>query len=109
MDADLHPFSTLSPARVVAAIESLGFWLPGEPFALNSYENRVYLVHDDERRRWVAKFYRPERWSDARIQEEHDFLAELAAEEVAVAAPCQPKDKQELTPPSRTVSYPSTC
>ncbi|MGM0915492.1 MAG: serine/threonine protein kinase [Pseudomonadota bacterium] len=87
MDADLHPFSTLSPARVVAAIESLGFWLPGEPFALNSYENRVYLVHDDERRRWVAKFYRPERWSDARIQEEHDFLAELAQADVAVAAP----------------------
>ncbi|MFW6346680.1 MAG: serine/threonine protein kinase [Halomonas sp.] len=82
-----HPFAALSPARVVAAIESLGFWLPGEPFALNSYENRVYLVHDDERRRWVAKFYRPERWSDAQIQEEHDFLAELAAQGVAVAAP----------------------
>lgn len=82
-----HPFATLSPARVVAAVESLGFWLPGEPFPLNSYENRVYLVHDEERRRWVVKFYRPERWSDACIQEEHDFLLELAGEGVAVAAP----------------------
>ncbi|MDR5867101.1 serine/threonine protein kinase [Halomonas koreensis] len=83
----IHPFARLDPARVVAAVESLGFWLPGEPFALNSYENRVYLVHDDERRRWVVKFYRPERWADAQIQEEHDFLAELADEGVSVAAP----------------------
>ncbi|MGQ7247547.1 serine/threonine protein kinase [Halomonas sp. V046] len=87
MSASLHPFAELSPARVVGAIESLGLWLPGEPFALNSYENRVYLVHDDERRRWVAKFYRPERWSDAQIQEEHDFLEELSSASVAVAAP----------------------
>ncbi|WP_299316457.1 serine/threonine protein kinase [uncultured Halomonas sp.] len=87
MDPQLHPYATLSPAKVVAAVESLGFWLPGEPFALNSYENRVYLVHDDERRRWVVKFYRPARWSDASIQEEHDFLDELAADGVAVSAP----------------------
>ncbi len=87
MDPQLHPYATLSPAKVVAAVESLGFWLPGEPFALNSYENRVYLVHDDDRRRWVVKFYRPERWSDAAIQEEHDFLDELAADDVAVSAP----------------------
>ncbi|MGJ7457575.1 serine/threonine protein kinase [Halomonas sp. RA08-2] len=87
METSPHPFASLSPARVVAAVESLGFWLPGEPFTLNSYENRVYLVHDEERRRWVVKFYRPERWSDARIQEEHDFLAELEAAKVAVAAP----------------------
>ncbi|PXX97442.1 serine/threonine protein kinase [Halomonas sp. LBP4] len=82
-----HPFARLEPARIVAAVESLGLWLPGEPFALNSYENRVFLVHDEERRRWVVKFYRPERWSDAQIQEEHDFLAELEAAGVAVAAP----------------------
>lgn len=87
MHSTPHPFATLSPARVVAAIESLGFWLPGEPFALNSYENRVFLLYDDEGRRWVAKFYRPGRWSDEQIQEEHDFLDELAAEGVAVAAP----------------------
>lgn len=87
MEDATHSFARLAPARVVAAVESLGFWLPGEPFALNSYENRVYLVHDDERRRWVVKFYRPERWSEAQIQEEHDFLVELEAADVPVAAP----------------------
>ncbi|MCG6656413.1 serine/threonine protein kinase [Halomonas campisalis] len=91
-----HPFARLEPARIVAAVESLGMWLPGEPFALNSYENRVYLVHDDERRRWVVKFYRPERWSDAQIQEEHDFLAELVAAGVAVAAPWRDEDGRSL-------------
>lgn len=87
MTALSHPFALLDPSRVVTAIESLGFFLPGEPFALNSYENRVYLVSDEEQRRWVAKFYRPDRWTDAAIQEEHDFLQELAAAGVAVAAP----------------------
>ncbi|MFY0992951.1 serine/threonine protein kinase [Halomonas sp. C05BenzN] len=87
METTPHPFARLAPARIVAAVESLGLWLPGEPFALNSYENRVYLVHDEERRRWVVKFYRPDRWTDAQIQEEHDFLAELESAGVAVAAP----------------------
>ncbi|RDB44446.1 serine/threonine protein kinase [Halomonas sp. DQ26W] len=87
--ASTHPFARLEPSRIVAAVESLGLWLPGEPFALNSYENRVFLVHDDERRRWVVKFYRPERWTDAQIQEEHDFLIELEQAGVAVSAPWQ--------------------
>ncbi|WP_163560011.1 serine/threonine protein kinase [Halomonas sp. NO4] len=96
MPASSHPFAELSPARVVAAVESLGFWLPGEPFALNSYENRVFLVHDEERRRWVVKFYRPGRWSDAEIREEHAFLHELVAAGVAVAAPWQAVDGESL-------------
>ncbi|WP_110635845.1 serine/threonine protein kinase [Salinicola salarius] len=83
----LHPFETLTPQRVVEAVESLGFWLPGEPFALNSYENRVYSLTDDDRRRWVVKFYRPERWSDEQILEEHEFLQALAAESISVGAP----------------------
>lgn len=82
LDKRSHPFDALAPDRVVAAVESLGFWLPGEPFALNSYENRVYHLADDDRRRWVAKFYRPDRWSRAQILEEHAFLAELEAEGV---------------------------
>lgn len=90
------PFADLSPMRVVEAIESLGLWLPGEPFALNAYENRVYLIHDDERRRWVAKFYRPGRWSDEQIQEEHDFLDELLASNVPVAAPWRNGDGRSL-------------
>jgi len=96
MDTTLHPFAQLSPSRVVAAVESLGFWLPGEPFALNSYENRVFLVHDEERRRWVVKFYRPQRWTDAQIREEHDFLAELTAAGVEVAAPWRDEAGESL-------------
>ncbi|WP_043532320.1 serine/threonine protein kinase [Litchfieldella xinjiangensis] len=87
MSANVHPFERLSPQRIVEAVESLGMWLPGEPFTLNSYENRVFMVSDDERRRWVVKFYRPERWTDAQIQEEHDFLFELDEAGVSVGVP----------------------
>lgn len=87
MAANQHPFESLTPARIVAAVEALGLWLPGEPFTLNSYENRVFLISDDDRRRWVVKFYRPDRWSEAQVREEHVFLAELAASDVPVSAP----------------------
>ncbi|MEC9482273.1 MAG: serine/threonine protein kinase [Halomonas sp.] len=96
MAVNAHPFETLTPQRIVEAVEALGLWLPGEPFTLNSYENRVFLISDDERRRWVAKFYRPDRWSDAQIREEHDFLAELAAAEVPVAAPWRDERGESL-------------
>nr|WP_298522045.1 serine/threonine protein kinase [uncultured Halomonas sp.] len=85
--ANQHPFNSLTPGRIVDAIEGLGLWVSSEPFALNSYENRVFLLSDDDRQRWVAKFYRPERWSEAQLREEHDFLDELKAAGVAVAAP----------------------
>lgn len=91
-----HPFESLTPARVVDAVESLGLWLPGEPFALNSYENRVFLISDDDRRRWVVKFYRPERWSEAQIREEHAFLAELMAVNAPVSAPWVNDDGESL-------------
>ena len=54
---------------------------------LNSYENRVYQFHDEDKTKYVTKFYRPERWSKAQIQEEHDFALELAHEELPVVAP----------------------
>lgn len=82
-----HPYRALSPDVVMSAIESIGFWPSGEPFALNSYENRVLMFRDDERRGWVVKFYRPERWPQATIQEEHDFLHELNVAQVPVIAP----------------------
>lgn len=69
------PFAKLSPHHIASAIEAQGFVLASEPFALNSYENRVFSFVDDERRRWVAKFYRPARWSDAQILAEHAFIA----------------------------------
>lgn len=82
-----HPFSTLSPDKVMSAAESVGIWPEGEPFALNSYENRVLMFRDDAGGRWVIKFYRPDRWSSRAIQEEHDFLQELLEAGVPVNAP----------------------
>ena len=54
---------------------------------LNSFENRVYQFQDEDRKRYVVKFYRPHRWSPEQIEEEHQFSLELQADEVPVAAP----------------------
>jgi Ser/Thr protein kinase RdoA (MazF antagonist) len=83
---DLMPFAALSPDVVLDAAASLGLDGGGHLFALNSYENRVYQLGRGEGA-FVLKFYRPARWSDAQIGEEHAFAAELAAAELPVAAP----------------------
>jgi Ser/Thr protein kinase RdoA (MazF antagonist) len=81
------PYSELSPETVLDAIEALGFRCDGRALALNSYENRVYQIGIEDAEPVVAKFYRPARWSDAAIREEHAFAAELAAQEIPVIAP----------------------
>ena len=83
---DLRPFSGLTPEVVLDAAAAVGLESDGRLFALNSYENRVYQLGSGEEQR-VLKFYRPARWSDAQIAEEHQFTAELAAAELPVAAP----------------------
>ncbi|MBS0366480.1 MAG: serine/threonine protein kinase [Proteobacteria bacterium] len=80
------PFATLTPDLVLDAAAACGLEPDGRLFALNSYENRVYQVGAGARH-WVLKFYRPQRWSDAQILEEHAFTAQLAAAELPVAAP----------------------
>ena len=80
----LHPYSSLTPDRVLDALEAAGLSPDGRLLALNSYENRVYQVGMNEGPPLIAKFYRPERWSDAAILEEHAFLAELAEAEIPV-------------------------
>ncbi|KES23902.1 MULTISPECIES: serine/threonine protein kinase [Pseudomonas] len=82
-----HPFSALTPDLVLDAVESLGYLSDARVLALNSYENRVYQVGIEDSEPLVAKFYRPGRWSDAAIREEHAFSAELAECEVPVVAP----------------------
>lgn len=77
----------LSPDLVLSAAETLGFETDARIFALNSYENRVYQVGLDDGRSVILKFYRPGRWSDEQILEEHAFTAELADLEIPVAAP----------------------
>lgn len=77
----------LTPARVLDALDALGLRPDGRLLQLNSYENRVHQVMLEDGRAVVTKFYRPGRWSDAQILEEHAFALELAAAEVPVAAP----------------------
>src|SRR3974390_3098592 len=81
------PYSELSPETVLDAIEALHYRCDGRVLALNSYENRVYQIGRGGGEPLVAKFYRPNRWSDAAIREEHAFAAELAAQEIPVVAP----------------------
>jgi Ser/Thr protein kinase RdoA (MazF antagonist) len=86
MTADT-PYSELSPEAVLDALEAAGFRSDGRVLALNSYENRVYQIGLEEGAPVVAKFYRPGRWSDAALREEHGFALELAAQEIPVVAP----------------------
>jgi Ser/Thr protein kinase RdoA (MazF antagonist) len=82
-----HPFQTLTPGFIMDAVESLGFTCDCRNLALNSYENRVYQVGVEDGPPLIAKFYRPGRWSDEQILEEHGFCFELAAHELPVVAP----------------------
>jgi Ser/Thr protein kinase RdoA (MazF antagonist) len=87
----LHPYETLTPDVVMDALASVGLHGDGRLMALSSYENRVYQAYLEEpvegHSAVVAKFYRPGRWSEAQILEEHAFSAELAAAEVPAVAP----------------------
>jgi len=81
------PYAQLSPDVILDALEDVGFRCDGRILALNSYENRVYQLGMEDGGFAVAKFYRPERWTDEAILEEHDFSAELVAQEIPVVAP----------------------
>ncbi len=87
MNDSLHPFSRLTPDLILDAVEGVGFAADGRLLALNSYENRVWQLGIDGGAHIVVKFYRPERWSDEQIAEEHEFVAAMAAAELPVVAP----------------------
>lgn len=91
-----HPFDQLTPDFIMDAVESQGYRCDCRILTLNSYENRVYQVGIEDSEPLIAKFYRPERWSDAQIQEEHDFTRDLAAQELPVVAPLADGDGQML-------------
>lgn len=82
-----HPYDRLDPDMIIEAVESVGYHSDARLLALNSYENRVYQVGIEDETPLIAKFYRPLRWSDAQIQEEHDFILELLDAEISVVAP----------------------
>jgi Ser/Thr protein kinase RdoA (MazF antagonist) len=81
------PYAGLTPHAVLDALEAAGLRGDGRLLQLNSYENRVFQAGLDDGRTVVAKFYRPARWSDAQILEEHSFALELAQAEVPAVAP----------------------
>jgi Ser/Thr protein kinase RdoA (MazF antagonist) len=87
MNSAAHPYAHLTPDRVLDALQGVGLIGDGRMQALGSYENRVYQIGIEDAAPVVVKFYRPERWSDAAILEEHAFVAELAAREIPVVAP----------------------
>ena len=80
------PYAGLSPDVVLDALDAVDLRGDGRLIQLNSYENRVFQVFLEDGRVIVTKFYRPGRWSDAQILEEHAFANELAAQEIPVAA-----------------------
>ncbi|MEO6799990.1 MAG: serine/threonine protein kinase [Rhodanobacter sp.] len=81
------PYASLTPDLVLDAVGACGMWPDGRLLALNSYENRVWQVGVEDSAPVIAKFYRPDRWSDAAIVEEHQFAQELADAELPVVAP----------------------
>jgi Ser/Thr protein kinase RdoA (MazF antagonist) len=81
------PYADLTPPLVLDALDSVGLRGDGRLLQLNSYENRVFQVFLEDGRVVVAKFYRPGRWTDEQILEEHTYTAELATEEIPVVPP----------------------
>ena len=94
MNQTTHPAETLAtdyaqltPDVLLDAVDACGYRTDGRLLALNSYENRVYQVGIEDATPLIAKFYRPQRWSNEAILEEHAFARELATEEIPVVAP----------------------
>lgn len=94
-------FYSLTPDDVLDAIDSAGFRTTGELLQLNSYENRVFEVSlepgSSSHTKIIAKFYRPGRWSEACILEEHDFIFDLLQNDLPVVAPIRQQEKSSLT------------
>jgi Ser/Thr protein kinase RdoA (MazF antagonist) len=82
-----HDFAQLQPDTIIEAVETLGLDCDARIFPLNSYENRVYQIGIEDAVPVIGKFYRPNRWSNAQILEEHVFTEQLAQLDIPVIAP----------------------
>jgi len=104
--ADPSPtdYAGLTPDTLLDAVEEYGYRSDGRFIALNSYENRVYQVGIEDDVPIIAKFYRPGRWSDEAIAEEHHFAMELAAQEIPVVAPLVIEDTGRSWARSKSVN-----
>ena len=87
-----RPYADLTPEVILGAAEAVGLQPTGGFQALNSYENRVYK-HETETKAWAIKFYRPGRWSDGAIREEHAFTQTLVDNEIPAVAPYRYQDE----------------
>ena len=96
MDRQAHPYENLTPDTVIAAVESLGYVSDARILTLNSYENRVYQVGIEDAQPVIVKFYRPGRWSNEQILEEHDFVHELHELEIPSVPPLVDDDGNTL-------------
>jgi Ser/Thr protein kinase RdoA (MazF antagonist) len=105
---EVAPYRSLSPDDILNAVEASGLRCDGRLLALNSYENRVYQVGLEAAPSVVVKFYRPGRWSDEAIIEEHRFTQELASQEIPVVAPLPDAEGRTLRRhgPFRFALYP---
>jgi Ser/Thr protein kinase RdoA (MazF antagonist) len=95
-DNTTHPYDSLTPDVILDAVETYGVHCTGELLPLNSYENRVYRVGTEEQGPVAVKFYRPGRWSDDAILEEHAFTLMLEQHEIPVVAPVRDADGRSL-------------
>lgn len=93
LQAQVKDFYQLTPDNVLDALESVGLEPQAALLALNSYENRVYQFRDYDNQKFVVKFYRPQRWSDEQILEEHHFCQQLVEQEIPVVEPMQVQNK----------------
>lgn len=92
-----HPYEKLTPELVIDAVESTGRVSDMRIFPLNSYENRVYQVGIEDKEPIIVKFYRPDRWTDEQILEEHQFGYELLDADIPVVPPLKNEDGTTLT------------
>jgi Ser/Thr protein kinase RdoA (MazF antagonist) len=101
-------FYSLSPDVILEAVEQAGLQPTGAVNALNSMENRVYdlgILTDGLEKNIICKFYRPGRWSEQQILEEHQFLLDLNQEELPVIAPIVIDGKSLFCLPEQTLYY----
>ncbi|WP_370967435.1 serine/threonine protein kinase [Enterobacter wuhouensis] len=97
MNDQAFTFQTLHPDTIMDALFEQGIRVESGLTPLNSYENRVYQIQDEDRQRFVVKFYRPKRWSAEQIQEEHQFTHDMLDDDVPVAAPLKFNNQTLLT------------
>jgi len=97
-------FAKLDPHQILDAIDAHGWKTDGRVSALNSYENRVYSIGLEDGSTVVTKFYRPERWSDEAILEEHAFCQQLVENDLPGGRPPELDNDDQLTVIGRTVA-----